>query len=154
MAKKAPLDIQIAKKKDLEQVLTSILEHHKKLGAKQLYSALQQTVYNLLKKENTLGVIWLVKLDNTCIGHAVLTFGYSLEHGGKDGTISEFFISEPHQKPSVELGVLEQIKTEAKALSITALHLDYNSKNQDLSDIGKKASFSPRDNFRRLTKKL
>lgn len=151
MPKKTSLEIQLAKKKDLEHVLTLVDKYHAQIGVTQKYGSPQQLVYNLLKKENSLGAIWLLKKGKSFVGYALLTFGYNLAFGGKDATINEFFIEEQHNKPQLALQAFELIQAEVKALSINALHLDYDNKLQNLSDIGKKAHFSARSNFRRMT---
>jgi hypothetical protein len=153
MAKKT-IEILQARKKDLEQVLTLVKEHHEELGIKQSYSNLQQAAYNLLKKDNALGVIWLIHSDKECLGYALLTFGYSLEFGGKEGTLNEFYIRKQDRKPSVELKALSQIKEECKGLSIGTLHLDYHVNGRDTSELSLKAGFAIRERFRRMTSKL
>ena len=151
MSKKTHIDVQIAKKKDLEKVLDCVLERHKAAGTKQPYSLIQQTAYNLLKKDNDLGIIWLINLDKTCIGYAVLSYGYSLEFGGRDATLAEFHIAKAHRKSSIEARALEKLVDEARTLPIRALHLDYDSSIHDLSEIAQKAAFKKRDQLRRMT---
>jgi hypothetical protein len=42
--------------------------------------------------DDKLGRIWFIAADQNLVGYLALTFGYSLEFGGKDAFIDEFFI--------------------------------------------------------------
>ncbi|GAB1420770.1 hypothetical protein MASR2M15_08920 [Anaerolineales bacterium] len=45
-----------------------------------------------LLEQPTYGQIWLIQLGQTRIGYLVLTVGYSLESGGKEGLLDEFYL--------------------------------------------------------------
>ena len=47
-----------------------------------------------LLADPTLGRAWLLP---GCAGYLILTFGFSLEYGGRDAFIDEFFIAAPHR---------------------------------------------------------
>lgn len=50
-----------------------------------------------LLNNELMGQIWLIKYQNQAIGYVVLTFGYSLEDGGRDGWIDELYIQANYQ---------------------------------------------------------
>src|SRR5438067_2150985 len=45
----------------------------------------------------TLGRVWVTMLGDDLIGYLVLTFGYSIEFGGRFALLDELFIDEAHR---------------------------------------------------------
>jgi GNAT superfamily N-acetyltransferase len=46
---------------------------------------------------DTFGQIWVVELKSALVGYAIVTWGYSLESGGRECLVDEIFIAEQSQ---------------------------------------------------------
>ena len=81
----------------------------------------------------SLGQVWVIQLDGQPIGYVALTFGYSLEFGGRDAFIDELYIDEPHRGQGIGGQAIEFIETYARSSGLRSLHLevdDYNVNGQ------------------------
>lgn len=47
-----------------------------------------------LLADDSFGQVWLITAGPVDVGYAVLTWGYSLESGGREGLVDELFVSE------------------------------------------------------------
>jgi GNAT superfamily N-acetyltransferase len=48
-----------------------------------------------LLADDSLGEVWVVSGDDGLEGYAVITWGYSLESGGRDALLDEMYVSKP-----------------------------------------------------------
>jgi GNAT superfamily N-acetyltransferase len=71
-----------------------------------------------------LGRVWMVDMGGAPVGYFVLCFGYSIEKGGRDAMIDEFFIDVPHRNRGIGGQVLQLVMAEARALGIVSLFLE------------------------------
>lgn len=76
-----------------------------------------------------LGAIWVVERDRVIVGHAVVTYGYDLEFGGRDSYLTELWIDPPVRGHGAATRLLEQIATELRGDDIRALHLQVRPDN-------------------------
>ncbi len=70
------------------------------------------------------GNIWLLKLAEEAVGYMVLTFGFSLEFGGRDALLDELFIAEHHRGSGLGKQALLFAFDHCKKAGIRALHLE------------------------------
>jgi len=73
---------------------------------------------------------WLIRLAEENIGYLVLTLGYSVEHGGRDGFIDDLYVIDAARGRGVAAAALEFALAEATALGIRTLHLEAESENE------------------------
>lgn len=85
-----------------------------------------------LLAEPALGAAWLVLRDSVVIGHAVVTYGYDLEYGGRDSFLTEFWIDAPHRNAGAGAAALALIGDELRARDVAALHLQVRTDNPAL----------------------
>jgi GNAT superfamily N-acetyltransferase len=107
-----------------------------------------------LLAEPVLGRIWLICRDNLIIGYVALTFGYSLEFGGRDAFVDELFIQEGHRGRGIGTEALELVKSAAKAIGIGALHLEVERGNKKALRFYRSSGFEDRDRFHLMSKRL
>src|SRR5690349_10074219 len=50
-----------------------------------------------LLSDASLGHVWLIERDGAAIGHAVVTYGFDLEFGGRDSFLTELWIDPPER---------------------------------------------------------
>lgn len=75
------------------------------------------------------GNIWLLRREKEYVGYLVLTFGFSLEFGGRDALLDELFIVEPHRSKGLGRQALQFVFAHCREQGIHALHLEVLSGN-------------------------
>src|SRR5262245_50146460 len=56
-----------------------------------------RTALERMGGDDTLGCIWLIRYAGEPVGYLVVTFGYSLEYGGRDAFVDEVYIRSTHR---------------------------------------------------------
>jgi len=77
-----------------------------------------------LLADDSLGRAWLVEVDEEPAGYAVLTLGYSMEHGGRNAFVDDLFVREPHRGRGLGRAALGAIMNECRQLGVRAVHLE------------------------------
>lgn len=71
-----------------------------------------------------MALAWFLCADGARVGYAVLTFGFSIEHGGRDGFIDDLYVvpaARGHGLGAAAMAMLERIAAER---GVQALHLE------------------------------
>ncbi len=86
--------------------------------------------FHELIKNKSLGRIWLVKDDGVPIGYIILTFGFSMEYGGSDAFIDEFFLVEAYRGKGIGDQMMAYLLEQCQILKIKAIHLEVERHNK------------------------
>ncbi len=97
------------------------------------------------------GTIWLIYCDAELAGYIALCRGFSIEFNGFDAFVDEFFLAEPFRGRGLGARVLQQIRSEARARDINALHLEVARDNPAAQRLYHKAGFEARDKYLLMT---
>ena len=73
---------------------------------------------------------WLVRIADATVGYVVLTLGFSLESGGRDGFIDELFVAPSVRGRGIGAKVLALIDQEARARDLKRLYLEVGHENR------------------------
>jgi len=76
-----------------------------------------------------IGVVWLVLHDDAPIGYAITTYGYDLEYGGRDATLTELWIDPTARGGGAGARVIALLEPELDARGVHALHLQVRPEN-------------------------
>jgi GNAT superfamily N-acetyltransferase len=93
---------------------------------------LQPAALAALAAGEPLGRGWLVLLAGRPVGYVVLTLGFSVEAGGREGCLDEFFLLPEVRGRGVGRRVLELVEDEARRLGIRRLFLEVEHGNRAL----------------------
>lgn len=104
--------------------------------------------------DTTLGGIWLIRWDEKDVGYIVLTFGYSLEFGGRDAFIDEFFVVERYRGRGIGKRTLELVESMCRANGVKALHLEVERSNATAQGLYERCGFALRGRFSLMSKSL
>ncbi len=75
------------------------------------------------------GRAYLIADGDTWVGYFILTFGYSLEFGGRDAFIDEIYLSESHRGQGVGRQTIGFILEQAREIGLKAVHLEVLPQN-------------------------
>ena len=76
-----------------------------------------------------LGRVFRIVSGGASVGYAALTFGWSLEWGGRDAFVDEIFVEEAERGRGAGRTALRALIEEAHRLGVRALHLEVESTN-------------------------
>jgi ribosomal protein S18 acetylase RimI-like enzyme len=93
------------------------------------------------------GRIWILTRDGQPAGYMVVTFGYSIEFGGRDAFIDELFVAEPHRHRSVGTRALQFATRACRELGIPALHLEVDRSNTGAQRLYRAMDFVDHDRY-------
>jgi GNAT superfamily N-acetyltransferase len=83
----------------------------------------------LFLSNESLGRIWMIRLDGETIGYVILTVCFSFEFQGKTAFIDELFIVAGARGKGIGGKVIEFVVQQAEHLQIKALHLEVERHN-------------------------
>jgi ribosomal protein S18 acetylase RimI-like enzyme len=76
-----------------------------------------------------LGLAWLVRHGGATVGYVVLTLGFSLESGGRDGFIDELYIVPGARGRGIGARILALVDHEATVRGLKRLYLEVSHDN-------------------------
>ena len=94
---------------------------------------------------------FLFELEGRAVGYGVLTLGYSVEHGGRDGFLDDLYLAPAAQGRGLGFRALELLEAEALKLGIRVLHLEVEVDNRRAEGLYRRSGFG--ENGRRLMSK-
>lgn len=90
------------------------------------------------------GAIWFVGPKMAPVGYVAVSFGWSIELGGMDGFIDEFWIREKVRGRGMGGEALHALMGTLKAAGVKALHLEVDPENTLASRLYTRAGFRKR----------
>jgi ribosomal protein S18 acetylase RimI-like enzyme len=140
------LALRLSRQDDLARLCELVSAYHRFEGIESDAVRLRETLSPLLGT-SPLGVIWLIEAAGQPVGYVALTFGYSIEFGGRDAFVDELYIEPEHRGKGLGTEALRITTSRAKALGIHALHLEVGHANERARRIYESLGFLPRDRF-------
>lgn len=84
---------------------------------------------------------WIVRHKDKAIGYVVLTLGYSIEYGGRDGFIDDLYLVPAARGWGFGRDLLEFALARAAELGIGTLHLEVETENEAATRLYRAAGF-------------
>jgi len=85
---------------------------------------------------------WIMRRAGQAIGYLVLTLGYSIEHGGRDGFIDDLYLVPSARGHGLGGAVLDFALEQARLLGILTLHLEVDPKNERATSLYRSRGFA------------
>ena len=82
-----------------------------------------------LLSDTSLGKIWVIQDNSRPVGYVILTFGYDLEFGGRQATLTDLYIVPEHRRQGFGFAALKFIEESCRALDIRAFELQVERGN-------------------------
>lgn len=147
------IKIQLASKDDLSELLPFVHAYHDFEGIVLTEFERERSVRSLLS-DMSLGGIWLAYEGTEIVGYIALCVGYSIEFGGLDAFVDEFYIHPNYRGKGIGKTVLEFVKVEARKMNIRALHLEVSRTNTKAREFYSRANFKAREKYVLMSVKL
>jgi ribosomal protein S18 acetylase RimI-like enzyme len=75
------------------------------------------------------GGVWLVLREGETIGYAIVTYGFDLEFGGREGWLTELWIDADQRTQGAGTAVIEALMPELVQRDVKAVHLQVRADN-------------------------
>lgn len=141
------MKLRIATSNDTELLMPLVSAYHEFEGIKSTSTERTEAIAPLLPEGAAFGRIWLIEMDGQVTGYIALCFGYSIEFGGRDAFVDEFYIVEGARGQGIGSAVLEAVKREAVKFGVRVLHLEVARTNQGAKRLYSNAGFASRERF-------
>lgn len=138
--------IRVAREGDLDSLVVLMKEYYA-YDRHNFDANVARRAMRKLLKDRHLGTVLLVIDDKKIAGYLVLAFGYSLEFGGRDAFIDEFFILEQHRGKGLGKIALRQAEKAARNIGVKAIHLEVTRHNSSVIDLYKRDGFVDHDRY-------
>ncbi|MEC6822982.1 N-acetyltransferase [Photobacterium sp. NCIMB 13483] len=105
-----------------------------------------------------LGQAWFIEVEQHGVkhiaGHIIVSYSFSLEHGGKIGLIDQFYLKADWRQHGIGTELLPQLEALVIQDGVKALSLEVNIGNAGARNFYEKHGFTPRRQFCMMTKNL
>ena len=124
---------------DAAALLAMVREFHAEDGHP-LEASSEEAVLRLAAGEE-LARAWIVRRGDEAAGYLILTLGYSVEYGGRDGFIDDLYLKPDLRGQGVGGRLLAFAFEQAAALGINTLHLEVETMNERALGLYRAAGF-------------
>ncbi|MEH6521824.1 GNAT family N-acetyltransferase [Sulfitobacter sp.] len=100
------------------------------------------------------GCAYLIGPPRAPIGYMVITFAWSVEYGGLDGTIDELYIRPGVRGRGIASEALIALPRALAGGGLRAIHLEVDKTNEKALKLYRRAGFEARDNYYFMSKRL
>jgi ribosomal protein S18 acetylase RimI-like enzyme len=138
--------VELAGPTQLEELLPLVAAYH---AFEEVGSSLEQRRSSVTKllKDKRLGEIWLIRKLDSLIGYIAVCYSYSIEFGGRDAFIDEFYVEAAERGKGIGSNVLVEVGALLRKRDIVALHLEVDRTNERAKSAYARAGFSCRDKY-------
>ena len=106
-----------------------------------------------LLAEESYGLAYLILLGGEVAGYLVLTFGFSLEFGGRDAFVDEIFVREEFRGRGAGTRALRFAEDVCRGRGVRALNLEVERANAGAQALYRRLGFGDRG-YRLMTRRL
>jgi len=85
---------------------------------------------SVLINNQTFGRAWLIRDRHLLVGYSILTFGFDLEFGGRQATLTDLYIDIRHRRKGIGRKVLRHVEAFCRNCGVKALELQVTGRNK------------------------
>ena len=142
--------LSLARPDDLDRLLPLVAAFHDEAGIVQSDSTRRAALLPMLEGSPH-GVTYLIGPGRAPIGYIVISFGWSVEFGGLDGYVDEFYIRPGVRRRGIGSEVMVSLPKALAGAGLKALHLEVRRDNEKVRALYRKLRFEPRDAYSLMT---
>lgn len=140
------ITLELAAPHQLEELLPLVAAYHAFEEVDSSPAQRKSSVSNLLN-DKSMGEIWLIRKPDALIGYIAICYSYSIEFGGRDAFIDEFYIDSAERGKGIGRKMLAEVSALLRQQDIVALHLEVDGTNERAKSAYARAGFSSRDKY-------
>ena len=140
------ITLELAGLSQLDELLLLVASYHAFEDVESSPEQRRNSVARLLQ-DKFLGEIWLIKRLGSLIGYIAICYSYSIEFGGRDAFIDEFYVKAEERGKGIGSNVLKKIGAFLRERDVVALHLEVDGTNERAKSAYARAGFSSRDKY-------
>lgn len=145
--------LHLATPEDREKLLSLISRYHAFEGLKTTDED-RQAALDVLFSGAVQAAIWLIGPRRSPVGYIAVSFGFSIELGGRDAFIDEFFIRDSVRGRGMGSQALANLLPSLRDLGITTIHMEVSRENTGARRLYERAGFSSRDRYHLMSQSL
>ena len=140
------ITLELAGLKQLEELLPLVVAYH---AFERVESSMEQRRSSVTKllQDKRLGEIWLIRKPDSLVGYIAICYSYSIEFGGRDAFIDEFYVEAAERGKGIGSKVLLEVSALLRERGVVALHLEVDVTNERAKSAYARAGFSSRDKY-------
>ena len=146
--------LHLARPADLKVLMPLVAAFHVEEGVSDLGEEARHAALAPLLDGSPHGAVYLIGPQRAPIGYIVITFGWSLEFGGMDGFIDEFYIRPGVRGRGVATEVLQSLGKALGQAGLHALHLEVAHDNEPALRLYRRNGFVTRDKYKLMSREL
>ncbi|MCA9795324.1 MAG: GNAT family N-acetyltransferase [Candidatus Eremiobacteraeota bacterium] len=139
------VELSLATSADLDWLTASMEAFYREVDSHFEPESARRALAELLANPAA-GRLWLVQAGEP-VGYLALTFGFSLELGGRDAFIDDLYIRPEARSQGIGTRALELAIEEADQLGLRALHLEVDHTNQRARQLYARLGFRERNRY-------
>lgn len=144
--------LHLAKSEDLDRVVSMVASFHAESGIVQDEDTRIAAVAPLLEGSQ-LGVIYILGPRRAPVGYVAISFGWSIEMGGIDGFVDEFWIRPAVRGRGMGSEAMAALVPALRDAGLAALHLEVD-RESPASELYRRLGFERRDRYCLMTARL
>ena len=145
--------LHLAKTDDLPRLQSLVARFHAHEGIKQSDEDRAAALRHLLEGSPH-GAAYLIGPRQGPVGYIIVSFGYSVEMGGIDGFIDEFYIRENVRGRGMGGEVLRTLMPALAEYGVKALHLEVDRSNDEAKRLYTRLGFEAREKHHLMTRRI
>ncbi|MEP2533184.1 GNAT family N-acetyltransferase [Shimia sp.] len=145
--------LHLAGPDDLAPLAKLVAAFHAEMKIDQDEDARQNALIPLLEG-SPYGAIYILGPRRAPVGYVIVTFSWSVEFGGLDAFVDEFFIRPGVRRRGVGSDVLIALPKALSDAGIRAFHLEVDREDAAAQRLYTRAGFRPRDRYMLMTRLL
>ncbi|MGC9370799.1 MAG: GNAT family N-acetyltransferase [Paracoccaceae bacterium] len=145
--------LHLATADDRDKLLPLIAAYHAHEGL-DTTEAERAAALDVLFSGEVQAALWLIGPRRAPVGYIAVAFGFSIELGGRDAFIDEFFIREAVRGRGMGSQVLELLAPMLRQMGVKALHMEVAQDNERAARLYARAGFRPRQKYFLMTRPL
>ncbi|MBW4708075.1 GNAT family N-acetyltransferase [Roseobacter sp. YSTF-M11] len=138
--------LTLATPEHLDRLDALITACHQEIGISLAPEARRAGVLPLLEGSPH-GVVYLIGPPRAPIGYVVITFGWSVEFGGLDGFVDEFYVRPGVRGRGIASETLQTLPRALAAAGLKALHLEVDRDADKTQRLYARAGFAARPKY-------
>jgi diamine N-acetyltransferase len=130
------------------EVLLSLVEEYYAFDQHPFEQQRMRTLLTEVLEDASCGYLWLIQQQAQAIGYVFLTLGsYSLEYGGRDAFIDEFYLRRPFRGRGFGRQTIQFLLQTCAELGVKALHLEVERQNLAAQSFYRQVGFRDQDRY-------